>query len=54
MVDVVKAADGHIYSCHALQLWFSIRKSSPLHGTTLSDTSVSEAGDIANAALEMD
>ncbi|KAM0701315.1 hypothetical protein Q7P35_011676 [Cladosporium inversicolor] len=52
MVDAVKAADGHVYSRHALQQWFSIRKSSPLHGTTLSDASMSEAGDIADAALK--
>ena len=40
MVDAVKAGDGQIYSRHALRQWFTIRKSSPLHGTTLRDTSM--------------
>jgi hypothetical protein len=52
LVDAIKAADGHIYSRHALQQWFAIRKSSPLHGTTLRDTSMSEASDIIQAALQ--
>jgi ubiquitin-protein ligase/uncharacterized protein YegL len=52
MVDAVKAGDGHVYSRHALQQWFAIRKSSPLHGTTLSDTSMAEQGDIINSAMQ--
>jgi hypothetical protein len=50
MTDAVKAADGHIYSRHALRQWFTIRKSSPLHGTTLDDTSMSERWDVISTA----
>lgn len=52
MVDAVKAGDGHVYSRHALRQWFAIRKSSPLHGTMLDDTSMSEQGGIINSALQ--
>ncbi|GAB7333004.1 hypothetical protein MBLNU13_g04699t1 [Cladosporium sp. NU13] len=52
MVDAVRAADGHNYSRHALQQWFTIRKSSPMHGTDLQDTSMSEQGDIIRTALQ--
>lgn len=52
MVDAVRASDGHIYSRHALRQWFEIRKSSPLHGTPLSDTSMVQQRDVINAALQ--
>lgn len=52
MIDAVKAANGHTYSRHALRQWFAIRKSSPLHGTTLRDTSMVEQDDITRAALQ--
>jgi len=52
MVDAVRAADGHNYSRHALQQWFTIRKSSPMNGTGLRDTSMSEQGDIIRTALQ--
>jgi ubiquitin-protein ligase len=52
MVDAVKAADGHNYSRHALQQWFTIRKSSPMYGTDLQDTSMSEQSEIIRTALQ--
>ena len=52
MIDAVRAADGHNYSRHALQQWFAIRKSSPLHGTDLQDTSMLEQDDIIATALQ--
>jgi ubiquitin-protein ligase len=52
MTDAVRAADGHNYSRHALQQWFTIRKSSPLNGTDLQDISISEQGDIVRTALQ--
>ena len=52
MADAVKAAEGHNYSRHALQQWFTIRKSSPMLGTDLQDTSMSEQGDIIRTALQ--
>ena len=51
MLDAIRVADGHNYSRHALQQWFAIRKSSPLHGTALEDTSMSEQGEIVQTAL---
>jgi ubiquitin-protein ligase len=52
MVDAVKAKDQVTYSRHALQQWFAIRKSSPLHGTTLSDTTMINQPDITRNALQ--
>jgi hypothetical protein len=52
MVDAVKASDGHIYSRHALRQWFAVRKSSPLHGTTLHDTSTVDQTEIMLHALQ--
>lgn len=52
LLGPVKAADGHAYSGQALQKWFSIRKSSPLNGTLLQDTSMTDNDEIARAANE--
>lgn len=40
MEDAVTAADGQTYSQTAITRWFTIRKSSPLHGTQLDDSSL--------------
>jgi hypothetical protein len=52
MVDAVKSADGQVYSRNALRQWFAIRKSSPLHGTNLSDTSMVDQNNVSRDALQ--
>lgn len=52
MEDAVKATDGHTYSRQALVAWFAIRKSSPMHGTTLSDDSITDDDETSQAARE--
>ncbi|KAL1881945.1 hypothetical protein Daus18300_000999 [Diaporthe australafricana] len=46
MEDAVKASDGQIYSRSAIQQWFAIRKTSPLHGAPLRDLSLAVEPDI--------
>lgn len=50
MTDAVKAADGHTYSHQAISQWFAIRKSSPMTGLQLQDTSLTENEEICEAA----
>ena len=50
MEDAVNAADGHIYSATAIQQWFSIRKSSPMTGLGLDDTTLNPNPSISDAA----
>lgn len=40
MEDAVEASDGQTYSRSAIQQWFAIRKTSPLHGAPLDDLSL--------------
>lgn len=44
--DGVEASDGQTYSRSAIQQWFEIRKTSPLHGTPLDDLSLTIRQDI--------
>lgn len=46
MEDAVEASDGQIYSRSAIQKWFAIRKTSPLHGAPLDDLSLTVRPDI--------
>lgn len=46
MEDAVEASDGQIYSRSAIQQWFAIRKTSPLHGAPLDDLSLTVRPDI--------
>lgn len=46
MEDAVQASDGQTYSRRAIQQWFSIRKTSPLHGAPLDDLSLTVRPDI--------
>ena len=50
MEDAVRAADGHIYSATAIRQWFSIRRSSPMTGLGLQDTTLSPDASISEAA----
>nr|OQO26960.1 hypothetical protein B0A51_05959 [Rachicladosporium sp. CCFEE 5018] len=50
MDDAVKATDGHTYSRTALQQWYAVRHSSPLHGTPTTDISMQNDIMIASAA----
>lgn len=52
LLDPVKAADGHVYSRHALAQWFAIRCSSPLHGTELENDTMVNQDDIAEASQD--
>ncbi|POS69278.1 ubiquitin-conjugating enzyme [Diaporthe helianthi] len=46
MEDAVEASDGQTYSRSAIQRWFAIRKTSPLHGAPLDDLSLRVRPDI--------
>lgn len=46
MEDAVEASDGQVYSRSAIQKWFAIRKTSPLHGAPLDDLSLTVRPDI--------
>lgn len=46
MEDAVEASDGQTYSRSAIQKWFAIRKTSPLHGAPLDDLSLTVRPDI--------
>lgn len=46
MDDAVEASDGHTYSHRAIQQWFGIKKTSPLHNTPLHDTSLTVKQDV--------
>ncbi|KAI7775698.1 hypothetical protein LA080_006427 [Diaporthe eres] len=46
MEDAVEVSDGQIYSRSAIQKWFAIRKTSPLHGAPLDDLSLTVRPDI--------
>lgn len=46
MEDAVEASDGQTYSRNAIQQWFAIRKTSPLHGAPLDDLSLTARPDV--------
>lgn len=46
MEDAVEASDGQTYSRSAIQQWFTIRKTSPLHGAPLDDLSLKVRADV--------
>jgi hypothetical protein len=50
MFDAVTVKDGHTYSHSAISKWFGIRKSSPMTGLQLEDTSVTSNQQIREAA----
>lgn len=50
MNDAVTAADGHAYSQAAISRWFNIRKSSPMTGLELQDTTLTSNQGICDAA----
>ena len=50
MEDAATAADGHTYSHAAISHWFSIRRSSPMHGLELDDMSLNANQEICDAA----
>lgn len=52
MEDAMKATHGHTYSRQALVAWFVTRKSSPMHGTALSDDSITSDDETSQAARE--
>ncbi|TKA69328.1 hypothetical protein B0A55_07453 [Friedmanniomyces simplex] len=49
MRDAVTAADGHVYSGDAISRWFKTRKSSPMTGLELPDTTLTENCDVCDA-----
>jgi ubiquitin-protein ligase/uncharacterized protein YegL len=51
MEDAVEASDGQTYSRSAIQRWFSIRKTSPLHGAPLDDLSLRVRPDIRSEVI---
>jgi hypothetical protein len=50
MEDAVRASDGHMYSAAAIRQWFSIRRSSPMTGLGLDDTTLTPDESISDAA----
>ena len=50
MEDAVTASDGHTYSRTAISQWFRIRKSSPMTGLQLNDTSLIPNQETSDAA----
>ncbi|KAF7194948.1 putative bifunctional E2/E3 enzyme [Pseudocercospora fuligena] len=52
MSDAVKASDGFTYSRQAIEQWFSIRKSSPMTGLSLSDTHLAPDDEVSQAAAD--
>lgn len=46
MEDAVEASDGQTYSRSAIQQWFAIRKTSPLHGAPLDNLSLAARPDV--------
>ncbi|KAG8158916.1 hypothetical protein KVR01_011359 [Diaporthe batatas] len=51
MEDAVEACDGQTYSRSAIERWFSIRQTSPLHGAPLDDLSLRVRPDIRSEVL---
>ncbi|KAI1083612.1 hypothetical protein F5B20DRAFT_577291 [Whalleya microplaca] len=49
MDDAVTAVDGHTYSRRSIEQWYTIRKSSPMHGLGIHDTSLIVNQDIRDA-----
>ncbi|EME80089.1 uncharacterized protein MYCFIDRAFT_177070 [Pseudocercospora fijiensis CIRAD86] len=52
MSDAVKASDGFTYSRQAIEQWFSIRKSSPMTGLSLTDTHLTPDDEVSRAAAD--
>lgn len=50
MENAVTAKDGHTYSASAIRQWFTIRKSSPMTGLELQDTSLDPNSSVSDAA----
>ena len=50
MENAVTAKDGHTYSASAIRQWFTIRKSSPMTGLELQDTSLDPDSSVSDAA----
>lgn len=48
----MKIADGHTYSRPAIDQWFAIRKSSPMHGTALEDITSAPDNEIMSAVSD--
>lgn len=51
MEDAVQASDGQTYSRSAIQRWFDIRKTSPLHGAPLDDLFLTVRPDIRSEVV---
>lgn len=50
MFDAVIATDGHTYSHSAISQWYTIRKSSPMTGLEVNDTSLTSNTEVCDAA----
>lgn len=51
MEDAVVASDDQIYSRNAIQQWFGIRKTSPLHGAPVDDLSLTVSQDVRSEVV---